>query len=146
MKRERETDLKSKDEGKEDHGHSQQIKLGNFTVNLWYKRKKVLYPISIAMEACSIKHVFKSRQLEIVESWKITLGFWGNNVICHTFKATLPCKAHAWKKQEQLVQASYVQCCLLSPKETFFPSLRIQIDKYHTIRFQNQEGTCGKMV
>ena len=29
-KKERETDLKSRDGGKEDHGHSQQIKLNNF--------------------------------------------------------------------------------------------------------------------
>ena len=50
MKKERETDLKSRDEGKEDHGLSQQIKLNNFTVSLWDKRKEVLYPISIAME------------------------------------------------------------------------------------------------
>ena len=36
---------------KEDHGHSQQIKLYNFTVSLWDKRKEVLYLISFAMEA-----------------------------------------------------------------------------------------------
>ena len=29
-----ETDLKSRDEGKEDHGHSKQTKLNNFTVSL----------------------------------------------------------------------------------------------------------------
>ena len=34
IKRE-ETDLKSRDEGKESHSHSQQIKLNNFTVSLW---------------------------------------------------------------------------------------------------------------
>ena len=40
-----------REKGKEDHGHSQQIKLNNFTFSLWDKRKEVLYPISIAMEA-----------------------------------------------------------------------------------------------
>ena len=45
--KERETDLKSTDEGKEDHGRSQQIKLNNFAVSLWDKRREVLYPISI---------------------------------------------------------------------------------------------------
>ena len=38
---------------KEDHGHSQQIKLYNFTVSLFDKRK-VLYLISIAIEAVDI--------------------------------------------------------------------------------------------
>ena len=51
MKIKRETDLKSRDEGKEDHSHSQQIKLNNFTVSLWDMRREVLYPISIAMKA-----------------------------------------------------------------------------------------------
>ena len=46
-----ETDLKIQDEGKEDHGHSQQIKLNNFAVSLWDKRKEILYPISTATEA-----------------------------------------------------------------------------------------------
>ena len=32
--KEEETDLKSSDKGKEDHNHSQQIKLNNFTVSL----------------------------------------------------------------------------------------------------------------
>ena len=32
---ERGTDLKLRDEGKEDHGHSQQIKFNNFTVSPW---------------------------------------------------------------------------------------------------------------
>ena len=37
--KERETDLNSRDERKEDHGHFQQIKLNNFTVSLWdYQR------------------------------------------------------------------------------------------------------------
>ena len=36
--KERETDLKSRDEVTEDHSHSQQIKLNNFTVSLWDKR------------------------------------------------------------------------------------------------------------
>ena len=47
---EEETDLKSRDKGKEDHSHSQQIKLKNFTVSLWDTRKEVLHPISIAVE------------------------------------------------------------------------------------------------
>ena len=46
-----ETDLKIRDEGKEDHCHSQQIKLNNFAVSLWDKRKEILYQISIATEA-----------------------------------------------------------------------------------------------
>ena len=46
-----ETDLKIPDEGKKDHGHSQQIKLNNFAVSLWDKRKEILYPISTATEA-----------------------------------------------------------------------------------------------
>ena len=41
---------KMKDKGKEDKGHSQQIKLNNFTVSLGNKRKKVLNPISTATE------------------------------------------------------------------------------------------------
>ena len=49
--KETETDLKSKYEGKEDPGHSQQIKVNSFTVSLLDKRREVLYPISIAMEA-----------------------------------------------------------------------------------------------
>ena len=36
--------LKIRDEGKEDHGHSQQIKLNDFNVSLWDKRKKILNP------------------------------------------------------------------------------------------------------
>ena len=51
IKRERDTDLKTWDEGKEDHGHSQQIKLNNFNISLWDKRKEILYPISIATKA-----------------------------------------------------------------------------------------------
>ena len=51
IKRERETDLKTRDEGKEDHGHSQQIKLNNFNISLWDKRKEILYPISIVTKA-----------------------------------------------------------------------------------------------
>ena len=46
--RETETDLNLQDEGKEDHGHSQQIKLNNFNISLWDKRKEILYPISTA--------------------------------------------------------------------------------------------------
>ena len=46
-----ERDLKIGDEGKEDHDHSQQIKLNNFVVSLWNKRKEILYPISTATEA-----------------------------------------------------------------------------------------------
>ena len=47
-----ETDLKVWDEGKKDHGHSQQIKLNKFIISLWDKRKEILYPISsIATEA-----------------------------------------------------------------------------------------------
>ena len=46
-----ERDLKIRDEGKEDHDHSQQIKLNNFAVSLWNKRKEMLYPISTATEA-----------------------------------------------------------------------------------------------
>ena len=46
VKRERHTDLKIRDKGKEDHGHSQQIKLNNFNVSLWDKREEILYPIS----------------------------------------------------------------------------------------------------
>ena len=46
-----ETDLKIKDEGKEDQGNSQKIKLNNFTVTLWDKRKEILNPISTATEA-----------------------------------------------------------------------------------------------
>ena len=49
--KERDTDLKTWDEGKEDHGHSQQIKLNNFDISLWDKRKEILYPISIATKA-----------------------------------------------------------------------------------------------
>ena len=45
-----------KDKGKEDHSHSQQIKLNNFTVSLWDIRKEVLYPISIAFEAEHLRH------------------------------------------------------------------------------------------
>ena len=48
----KETDLKIWDEGKEDHDHSQQIKLNNFTVSLWDKRKEILYPISTATGGC----------------------------------------------------------------------------------------------
>ena len=58
MQRERETDLKKWDEGKEDHGHSQQIKLNNFTVSLGTRERKS-YPISTATEAW------------IVQSWCI---------------------------------------------------------------------------
>ena len=39
--KDRKTDLKSRDEGKRDDGHSQQIKLNNSTVSLWDKRKDV---------------------------------------------------------------------------------------------------------
>ena len=49
-----ERDLKIRDEGKEDHDHSQQIKLNNFAVSLWNKRKEILYPISTATEAYRI--------------------------------------------------------------------------------------------
>ena len=45
------TDLKIRDEGKEDHCHSQQIKLNNFGVSLWDKGKEILYPISTATAA-----------------------------------------------------------------------------------------------
>ena len=51
IKRERETDLKTWYAGKEDHGHSQQIKLNNSNIILWDKRKEILYPISIATKA-----------------------------------------------------------------------------------------------
>ena len=40
--KEREADLKIRDEGKEDHSHSQQIKLNNFNVSLWDKRKEIV--------------------------------------------------------------------------------------------------------
>ena len=46
------TDLKRRDKGKEDHRHSQQIKLSNFNVSLCDKRKEILYPISTANEDC----------------------------------------------------------------------------------------------
>ena len=50
--KERETQiLKTWDEGKEDHGHSQQIKLNTFNISLWDKRKEILYPISITTKA-----------------------------------------------------------------------------------------------
>ena len=51
IKKKKKTDLKTSDEGKEDYGHSQQIKLNNFTVSLWDKRKEILYPILDAIEA-----------------------------------------------------------------------------------------------
>ena len=50
VNKEEETDLKSKDEGKEDHNHSQQMKLNTFTVSFWDMRKDVIYPISIEVE------------------------------------------------------------------------------------------------
>ena len=43
--KERQTDLKSIHEGKEEHGNSQLINMNNFTVSLWNKRKEVLNPI-----------------------------------------------------------------------------------------------------
>ena len=47
-----ETDLKIiRDKGKEDRGHSQQIKLNNFTVSFTEKRKEILNRISTATEA-----------------------------------------------------------------------------------------------
>ena len=46
--KEREKHRESRNEGKEGHCHSQQIKQNNFTVSLWDKRKEVLYPISSA--------------------------------------------------------------------------------------------------
>ena len=39
--KEKETDLKSRDKGKEDHTHSHQIKWNNFTFSHWDKRKEV---------------------------------------------------------------------------------------------------------
>ena len=46
--------MKTWGEGKEDHGHSQQIKLNNFNISLWDKRKEILYPISIATKALRV--------------------------------------------------------------------------------------------
>ena len=40
--KEKETDLKSRDKGKEDRSHSQQIKLNNFNVSFLDERKEVL--------------------------------------------------------------------------------------------------------
>ena len=54
----KETDLKSRDREKEDHSHSQQIKLNNITVSLWDKRKVVLYPYLIAMETLAKGNIF----------------------------------------------------------------------------------------
>ena len=48
----RHKNLKIGDNLKEDHHHSQQIKLKNFNVSLWDKRKEILNPIPIAIEAC----------------------------------------------------------------------------------------------
>ena len=48
-------DLKSRNKGKEEHRHSQQIKLNNFTVSFLDMRKEVLHPISIAIK---VKLVF----------------------------------------------------------------------------------------
>ena len=36
---------------KRDHSHSQQIKVNNFAVSLWVKRRENLNPISIATKA-----------------------------------------------------------------------------------------------
>ena len=52
--RKRETDLKIWNEGKEDQGHSQQIKLNNFNISLWDKRKEILYPISTTTVASDL--------------------------------------------------------------------------------------------
>ena len=49
IKRERNR-FEHRDRGKEDHGHSQQIKLNNFNISLCDKRKEFLYPISIERE------------------------------------------------------------------------------------------------
>ena len=49
--KETEASLKIGDEEKEeDNGYSQQIKLNNFTVSLWDKRKGIFHPISTATE------------------------------------------------------------------------------------------------
>ena len=50
IKRER-NKFEDRNKGKEDHGNSQQIKLNNFNIRIWDKRKEFLYPISIAMKA-----------------------------------------------------------------------------------------------
>ena len=39
---------------KEKKTHSQQVKLNNFNINLWDKRKDIFYPISIATEAVEL--------------------------------------------------------------------------------------------
>ena len=49
MKREKQI-RQIKDEGRDDHGHSQQIKLNNFTVSLWDKRNEIPHLISTATE------------------------------------------------------------------------------------------------
>ena len=81
--REEEKDLKSRNKGKEDHSHSQQIKLNNFTISLLDMRKEVLYPISIAIEA-DLAYYKKLTDLT-----PLTLQTFGISIPCTKGKLTL---------------------------------------------------------